>query len=77
MMKKWFLGFGLAALLLAGVMGTALAASDNGNWTFEDMLPFMKSMHPDLTDEQLQTMFNACHGNNGAGGMMNGNNDIE
>ncbi|NSL51389.1 FAD/FMN-containing dehydrogenase [Calidifontibacillus erzurumensis] len=41
--------------------------------SFEEMLPFMKKMHPNLTDEQLENMYKSCHGE---GGMMRNPNAI-
>ena len=60
-MKKLIIG--LMALMLVLGLGTAVyaATSSNSNHgTFEQMLPTMKEMHPDLTDQQLQDMFNTC-----------------
>lgn len=62
MKKKIIAGLVLLLVLLAG---TAYAATD-GFYNFEDMLPFMKQVHPDWSDQDLQDMYNACHGDNGA-----------
>jgi hypothetical protein len=37
----------------------------NSAVTFEQMLPYMKKMHPDLSDEQLKALFEQMHGQNG------------
>ena len=34
--------------------------------TFEQMLPYMKKMHPNLSDEQLKSLYESMHGPNGA-----------
>lgn len=52
------------------------------NKTFEQMLPFMKKMHPNLSDAQLKSLFERMHGANGtascgnAQGMMGNTNNI-
>jgi hypothetical protein len=71
-MKKLAVGLFSAALILGA--GTAVfAAGNNGDsLSFDKMLPFMQKMHPDSSKEELQDMYNACHGE---GGMMNGTNE--
>jgi len=44
----------------------------NQNVSFEEMLPYMKKMHPDLSDEQLKALFEQMHGQNGACSNSNG-----
>ncbi|QIZ67754.1 hypothetical protein HF500_11270 [Geobacillus subterraneus] len=56
---------GLLAMALALGAGTVVLADTNGPLTFDQMLPHMKSMHPNLSEQQLQDMYNACHGGNG------------
>ncbi|RKD27113.1 hypothetical protein BEP19_00640 [Ammoniphilus oxalaticus] len=73
-MKKMVIGGTLAALLVIGGIGGVWAAEsvspNSGNEkTFEDMLPFMKKMHPHTSDETFKKMYNDCHGE---GGMMKG-----
>jgi heme A synthase len=75
--KKWLIVLGAAILVLAIGTGAYAAADDNG-FSFEQMLPFMKQMHPNFSDDQLEQMYNNCHGSgigNGygpaRGGMMN------
>jgi len=70
MKKRWI---GLAALVLATGIGTAgaYAASADGNTGagkdfFERMLPFAKQMHPDLTDQQIERMYNSCRNGSGS-----------
>ncbi|CAH0117948.1 MULTISPECIES: FAD/FMN-containing dehydrogenase [unclassified Paenibacillus] len=69
-MKK--LGIGLGALLLVmgiGSVGAYAASINNGNNSgfFENMLPFAKQIHPDLSNEQIEQMYNYCNNSNGAG----------
>lgn len=63
-MKKIIFGVLSAALILGA--GTAVLAagsdSENGLVNFESMLPFMKEMHPDLDNQELEEMYQACHG---------------
>jgi len=49
---------GASALILG--IGTAYAAEIGPN-TFKDMVPFMKEMHPNLNDNELEQMYNDCH----------------
>jgi len=49
-----------AAVLAIGI-GTATYAAEAGPSAFRDMLPFMKEMHPNLNDSQLEQMYNSCH----------------
>lgn len=44
----------------------------SGNATFEQMKPFMKKMHPNLSDKELEELFNSMHGAGGACGVQNG-----
>ncbi|SEM15172.1 hypothetical protein SAMN05192533_101218 [Mesobacillus persicus] len=64
-MKKLMIGLmSIAFLLSAGTF--ALAQTDEigeGSTNFKEMLPFMKEMHPDFSDEELQQMYISCHGN--------------
>ncbi len=55
-------------LLVVGVAGTAALANSgregesNGVFSFENMLPFMQEHHPGWSDEELEVMYEACHG---------------
>lgn len=63
-MKKWVVSIVTAVLVIGiGSVSVASAPSD-GKFNFGDMLPFMKQMHPNLSDQQLEDMFNNCHQNN-------------
>lgn len=68
-MKKWMLGLVVAGLVMVAGIGGVLAdeVTDGKAWSFEQMLPFMKKMHPDMNDETLKQMYDTCHGQ---GGMM-------
>ncbi|HJV47353.1 MAG TPA: FAD/FMN-containing dehydrogenase [Bacillota bacterium] len=75
-MKKWMIGGIVSSLLIMGGIGAVWAAetgSTNGNTpSFEQMLPFMEKMHPGVDKETFQKMYNECHSNGGAQGMMGG-----
>lgn len=64
-MKKIVIGILTGAVLLGSA--TFVAADSNGDnfFNFEDMKPFMEKMHPNLSADQQEQMFNACHGENG------------
>lgn len=69
-MKKLAVGILSGALVLGA--STAVFAAGNNNsedgFNFENMLPFMQKMHPNTSNEDLQNIYNTCHGH---GGMMN------
>lgn len=68
--KKLLIGILSGAFILGA--GTLTFAQTNGDGegiiNFEQMRPFIEKMHPDLTPEEQQEMFNDCHGEKG--GMM-------
>ncbi|MBP1931113.1 FAD/FMN-containing dehydrogenase [Ammoniphilus resinae] len=74
-MKKFLFGGIVASLLLMGGIGAAWAAENvtpnvpDQNF-FEEMLPFMKQMHPGMSEESYKEMYNYCHSNGGPAGMM-------
>jgi hypothetical protein len=47
--------------------------NQNQNGTFEQMLPYMKKMHPNLSDDQLKALYDQMMGANGACNNMMGN----
>ncbi|MBS4026573.1 MAG: hypothetical protein KGZ96_13030 [Clostridia bacterium] len=69
-MKKIVIGL-LILLLVLGIGSMAFAQENGsgfgyGKFNFGQMLPFMQQIHPDWSVEDLQEMYNACHGTNGA-----------
>lgn len=59
------------ALIVVGLLGIGTVAFAQGNnppspWNlnFDQMLPFMKQMHPNWSADQLKEMYNVCHGPN-------------
>ncbi|AST91713.1 MAG: hypothetical protein ABF649_07780 [Bacillus sp. (in: firmicutes)] len=68
-MKKLVVGILTGAVVLGGA---TFAAADSNVFNFKDMKPFIEQMHPNLSLEQQEQMFNACHGENGF--MQNGTN---
>lgn len=62
MKNKFLAGIGVAVLTIG--LGTAVYGDVN-EWSFRDMLPFMKQMHPEASEQQLNDMYESCHGNNG------------
>lgn len=76
-MKKWLMG--LASLILVMGIGTSVyaATAADSSGSIDRMLPFMKQMHPNWTDHQLQDMANTCHSGNSRGMQsMMGNSDF-
>jgi hypothetical protein len=71
-MNSKFIAIIGAAVLTLGI-GTAVYAAEVAPSTFKDMTPFMKEMHPNLSDSDLEQMYNNCHGNSTTQGMMQNN----
>jgi len=68
-MKKKLLTIGLASFLVLGMGNVVMAHStpDNGGQTglsFEEMVPFMQNMHPNMNEQQMEQMYQNCHGSN-------------
>lgn len=63
MKKKLVIGLLTGAILLGGAGTFAYAQTDG----FQEMKPFMEKMHPELSSNELEQMYNNCHGD---GGMM-------
>jgi hypothetical protein len=75
MKKKLAIGILTGAMLLGGAGTFAFAQSNedaNGVFNFEQMKPHMQEVHPDLSTQELEQMYNSCHGE---GGMMQGNTE--
>ncbi|KJB86494.1 hypothetical protein AZ66_18555 [Paenibacillus sp. E194] len=78
-MKNKFIAIVGATVLTLGI-GTAVYAADVNPGTFKDMLPFMKEMHPNMNDSELEQMYNNCHqrrGNSNYQGMMQNNSMMQ
>ncbi|MDT8977808.1 hypothetical protein RQP50_16350 [Paenibacillus sp. chi10] len=78
-MKNKFIAIVGATVLTLGI-GTAVYAADVNPGTIKDMLPFMKEMHPNLNDSELEQMYNNCHqrgGNSNSQGMMQKNSMMQ
>jgi uncharacterized protein YpuA (DUF1002 family) len=70
MKKVWIV---LAAVVMVLALGTAVYAATDEDSGFQKMLPQMKQMHPDVSEQQLQEMYNNCNSNsNSMSSMMNG-----
>ena len=64
-LRKFAVGmFSIALILGAGTAVFAAGNPDKGR-SFEEMLPLMEKMHPDFTTEELEGMYNDCHGSEG------------
>lgn len=68
-MKKFISG--LFVLVSAFVLATAVfAANKNDNNDWKEMLPMMKQMHPNFSEEQLQKMYEQCRNTKNMDQMM-------
>lgn len=70
-MKKLVIGILTGAILIGGATFVAAEPNGNGIPNFEKKQPCIEEMHPNLTPEQQEEMFNNCRGKNG---MMQKNN---
>ncbi|APC49053.1 MULTISPECIES: hypothetical protein [Bacillaceae] len=64
-MKKLVVGLLTGAVLLGSATFVAAESNGNGIFNFEEMQPHIEEMHPNLSSEQQEEMFNNCHGDNG------------
>lgn len=61
-------------------IGTAAYAAEVVPSALRDMLPFMKEMHTNLNDSELEQMYNNCHPNDenmNTQGMMQNNSIMQ
>ncbi|RSD25027.1 hypothetical protein [Mesobacillus subterraneus] len=67
-MKKISFTF-LSAAIILGASTVAFAEDGNqskGTFNFGQIKLLMEKMHPELSQKELQQMYNDCHGTNGA-----------
>lgn len=66
-MKKKLLAIILSGAFVLGAGTVAFAATNDGdgNWSFDKLLPFMQEMHPNSSQEDLEEMYDSCHGEDG------------
>ncbi|WP_203556873.1 hypothetical protein [Bacillus sp. B15-48] len=70
-MKKLMIAILTGAFILgAGTFAFAQTDGVDGKWSFQNMLPLMQKMHPDFSNDELEQMYNDCHGSNGQAGPM-------
>jgi len=76
-MKKVWVVFATVALVLT--LGTAAYAASNEDGGFKQMLPTMKQVHPNVSEQQLQEMYSKCqvNGQNTTGMMKNGSTSMQ
>ncbi|MFA1822187.1 hypothetical protein ACDX78_18725 [Virgibacillus oceani] len=61
-MKKKLISFGIVVVLVLGIGNAVYASGAENVWSFEEMLPFMKEMHPEMNEQQMEQMYQDCHG---------------
>ncbi len=83
MVKRKLIAGMITVGLAFGAVGTIAFANElpskesmqelfkDGIPSFKEMLPFMKEMHPNWSDDQLEDMYKSCHGNGGPMGNPN------
>lgn len=63
-MKKKILSIAITSILILGLGNVVFAhggGSDN-DWSFQELLPHMKEMHPEMNEQQMEQMYQSCHG---------------
>lgn len=67
MKKKAIIGL-ITFGIVAGISTSVLAHGGeedgifSGFLPFDEMKPYMEDMHPDFSDDELEQMYNDCHG---------------
>lgn len=61
-MKKRLISLGLVVAFVLGIGNVVYANSETEGWGFEEMLPFMKQMHPEMNEQEMEQMYQNCHG---------------
>jgi len=62
-MKKKIVSIAITSILVLGLGNVVFAhgGSENG-WSFQEMLPHMKEVHPEMNEQQMKQMYQDCHG---------------
>lgn len=64
-MKKKIISIVITSILVLGIGNVVLAqgnSTDNSR-SFKNMLPHMKEVHPEMNEQQMEQMYQDCHGN--------------
>ncbi|HLR41677.1 MAG TPA: hypothetical protein VK067_00380 [Pseudogracilibacillus sp.] len=63
-MKKKIVSIAIASIFTLGFGNVVLAhaGSSDNSWSFEEMLPHMKDMHPEMNEQQMGQKCKGCHG---------------
>lgn len=75
-MKKKIVSVAIAFFLVVGLGNVVLAHSTEGDWSFENMLPHMKQMHPEMGEQDLEQMYQNCHGSDSGNEKESMNNQL-
>ncbi|HEY2493175.1 MAG TPA: hypothetical protein VGI33_09710 [Paenibacillus sp.] len=51
----------ICVVVLSVGIGTVAYATEVGTGSVREMRPFMKEMHPNLNESELEQMYNSCH----------------
>jgi hypothetical protein len=62
-MKKMIISGAITVILVLSISNIVFAHDGENGWSFNEMLPMMKEMHPSFSDEQLEQMYQDCHSN--------------
>lgn len=71
LLKKKLISIGIAVVLVLGIGNAVYASGAENGWSFEEMLPFMKEMHPEMNEQQMEQMYQDCHGSGDEEVLMN------
>jgi len=67
----------LAFVLVIGLGNVVLAHNGSENdWSFDEYLPQMKQMHPEMNEQDLEQMYQDCHGSGSGNETVPTNNKL-
>lgn len=61
-MKKKLISLVTVSLLALGIGSAVYAHGSDAGWSFKEMLPYMKEMHPNMDEQEMKEMYQKCHG---------------
>lgn len=63
-MEKKIVSIAITIILVVGLGNVVFAhgVGPDNKWSFDEMLPHMKQMHPDMNEQQIKKMYKDCHG---------------
>ncbi|HLR69034.1 MAG TPA: hypothetical protein VK105_18280 [Virgibacillus sp.] len=76
-MRKKIVSIALAFVLVIGLGNVVLAHNGSENhWSYDEILPHMKQMHPEMNERDLEKMYKDCHGSGSSNETVAMNNKL-